>query len=149
MDIPEKFSVVKSFINFKDKIIYIFGFKVKIKRLLIMAVICWNSGWYMGTLYLDCYLIIFCNTNFFSIFLHPFLGFSCICPLSSVRYSFCENPQKESGELYILRSTLPIGSIWKKNNWKSRLPGIFFCDCGSDEQGGDRPPECDGKMCRG
>ena len=32
-DIPEKFSVVKSFINFKDKIIYIFGFKVKIKRL--------------------------------------------------------------------------------------------------------------------
>jgi len=33
MDIPEKFSVVKSFINFKDKIIYIFGFKVKIKRL--------------------------------------------------------------------------------------------------------------------
>ena len=32
-DIPEKFSVVKSFINFKDKIIYIFGFKVKIKQL--------------------------------------------------------------------------------------------------------------------
>ena len=31
--IPGKFSVVKSFINFKDKIIYIFGFKVKIKRL--------------------------------------------------------------------------------------------------------------------
>lgn len=25
----------------------------------------------------------------------------------------------------------------------------FFCDCGSDEQGGDRPSECDGKMCRG
>lgn len=33
VDIPEKFSVVKSFINFKDKIIYIFGFKVKIKQL--------------------------------------------------------------------------------------------------------------------
>ena len=61
----------------------------------------------MGTLYLDCYLIIFCNTNFFSIFLHPFLGFSCVYNSKENKFYFIFTPHKRP---------ILFAEIRKKNN---------------------------------
>ncbi len=72
----------------------------------------------MGTLYLDCYLIIFCNTNFFSIFLHPFLGFSCVYNSKennqeNVRFFLAEIRKKNNGQMImdngqLLETSAPI-----------------------------------------